>query len=200
MKKLILLSIGLLLSGALEAQIEKGDVQLGMALRFSRQDFVSNDINLNSYHPSAALFISKRTSVGLMLGYRSTMTSTIANSNRNETIRLSDRVYQLGFYSRYHVPINKKLYLYLQPSLLLGVGKSNQSPTISANLKTVNAYVAPGVSYFLGKQWAVDLSFSGLRYTRISDELAGVKQTNQRTDFNANFNNMDIGISFYIRQ
>lgn len=195
MRKFVLLSLNLLLFSIAEAQIHKGDIQLGLALNMSEQGFVSNQINVKRLHTGASYFITDKWSVGGLLGYRNTIRTTFGNSDDN----LSDQVFQVGVYARYHLPIAQKFHVFLQPSAIFGTGSTDMSPSSTVDYRTLYAQVSPGITYFFAKKWGIDLSFSGIRYTQVRQEAGRLDDSLDDSDFTMNFNNMSIGLSFYLK-
>ena len=194
MRKLTLLSLGLLLCGAAHAQFKEGDIQLGVGLNISEQGIVSNQINVKRIQTGASLFLSDRLSAGLLLGYRNTLRTKFNNSDDE----LSDQVFQFGIYARYHQAIADKVHVYLQPSVLWGSGNSDISPVNNVDYRTVYLQLSPGITYLFTERWGLDLSFSGLRYTQVKQDAGQIDDRLSDSDFTMNLNNISVGLSFYL--
>lgn len=195
MRKLVLLSIGLLYCGAIQAQIQKGAVQFGGSANWNTTDSGPLQVILLDIQPNAGYFISDRTSLGLLLGYNSTNRDTFINNNIAE---LTDNLFQYGVYARFHKSLNEKLYLYLQPSIRFGSGEIEFFPNQSTDIDQTDLGLTPGLTYFLSENWALEMRLGSIVYSSVNTSNTSSFERDQFA-INLGLSNVGIGMNFYLK-
>ncbi len=198
MRKTLLFSIGLIMAGMLQAQIQKGDVQLIGSVSYLNVDNNGNGRSSFSITPQAGLFLSDKTAIGLSLGINSSATDVINNGN-GETVELNSNLFVFGAFARFHKSVADNFYLFLEPSIAFGTGKEDQFNAGEADRNTFTAGVRPGLLYFLTPKFAMDMRLGGLLYNRQKTEFGGVETETDIFNFNLDFSSVGFGISYFIR-
>jgi len=198
MRKLILVCCALFIAALTQAQIEKGDVQLGGSINFNSNDFEAFDNSALRIQPQVGLFVSSTTSVGLTVGFTS-IQNTLIDQNSGNPVELTNNLFVFGTYARFHKPVVENLYLFLQPSVLLGTGENEFSTPQTGDINTFNVGLAPGITYFLSPKFALELNFGGLSYNRSKADLNGNETTLTNFSLNMSLANVGVGMSFYIK-
>lgn len=180
MKKLTVIILFSLIALTANAQIEKGNVQLSGTFVYANSDFGANDFQSFSFSPQAGLFLSDKTSLGVLLGYNSTGSS---NSKTN--------IFTFGAFARFYKPVADRFYLFAQPQLTIGTGETGASEDIS----TFSISARGGLSYFFTDKLSMDMSLTAISY---SSEEVGANSTDI---FSVNFNpaSVGIGITFLLK-
>lgn len=198
MRKLILVCCALFIAALTQAQIEKGDVQLGGTINFNSNDFENFDNSAFRIQPQAGLFVSSTTSIGLTVGFTS-IQNTQFDQNSGNPVELTNNLFVFGTYARFHKSVVENLYLFLQPSVLLGTGENEFSAPQSGDINSFNVGLAPGITYFLSPKFALELNFGGLSYNRSKADLNGNETTLTNFNLNMSLANVGVGMSFYIK-
>jgi len=195
MRKLVLLTIGLLFCGTIQAQISKGDVQLGGSISWNNVDNGPTKISIFDVQPNVGKFVSDRTSLGLIVGYNAVTRDVMVNNNIFE---LNDNRFEYGVYARFHKPIGEKFYFYLQPSVVLGTGEDQFDTTNTLDIELFAIRIIPGITYFLNEKWALEMRFGNILYRKEKASGAFNRDTDQFT-LNMGLSNVGIGMSFYLK-
>ena len=187
--------ITMLMAGAVQAQIQKGDVQLSGNVFWRVEDQALVDVSYLTLRPSAGLFLSDKTSLGLMLGFR----NYSREFDLGSPTELDENSFQYGIYTRFHKNLGEKFYFFLQPSVMLGSGETKSDDITVRETNTFEIGLAPGLTYFLNDKWALEVIIAGLHYDRIKSDENGTEQTVTGFDLSLNLANVGFGLSFYIR-
>lgn len=187
MKKTTLLFSMMLMSTLAFGQIQKGDIQLGGGLNYSKLE--SNGFEATNFRltPNAALFLSDKTSLGLTIGYQ---------DQSNGSTESNQFLY--GVYARFHKNVSDKFYLFLQPDITLGTGTGTAPITNQeVDVNSFNFNLAPGIMYFLSEKVALEMSMGGIFYR--NTETEGVNEVDQY-GLNFNLSSLTLGASIYLRK
>lgn len=199
MRKLILLSFVLLSAFVAQAQIQKGDVQLGGSISYNSNESGGLDNSNFSFSPQAGLFVSETTSVGVILGLNSGTFNAFNQVNGNME-ELTSNLFTFGAYARFHKPVVENLYLFLQPAVALGSGKIEQINANDAETDTFGISVSPGITYFLSPKFALEMRLGGVNYSRVKTENNGAENTATAFSFDMDLATVGLGLNFYIRK
>ncbi|MBO3698202.1 outer membrane beta-barrel protein [Roseivirga sp. E12] len=193
MKKAVLLLAMTLVSSFAFGQIQKGDIQLGGNLRYSKTDGPGFEASVFQLTPRAALFLNDNTSIGLSLGYSSTTTNQGAGDNSTDT-------FTFGAFARFHKNVADRFYLFLQPDISFGIG-TQENPNFASDfdVSTFNFNIVPGVLYFISDKIAMEMNMGGIFYGTNKTEGNGLDQSVDNYGLNFNLTNITIGASIYLR-
>lgn len=198
MRKLILLCTALFVGSMCFAQIEKGNIQLGGNVEFTSNDNGGNDYSLITVAPRAGLFLSNTTSLGLQLGY-SSISRDLLITGSGTTTESTTSQFLFGTYARFHKSLADNFYLYLQPSLGFGTGKTEVDGTKVADVSSFNIGIAPGLTYFLSPRFALEATWGAINYASTELEGQGVSETNSTFNIGLDLANIGFGLSYYIK-
>lgn len=170
------------------AQITKGDIQLGGSVAFFNTEFPDFDRANLSLRPSAGIFVSDLTSVGIKLQY------SISESNG-----LNSYSFDFGLNSRFHKMVSENLYLFVEPSV--SIGRSSDENITGSDTKTNNfaIQVAPGMSYFISPKIALEMSLGSLFYTTSKRDQPSGEITTNNYGLSLNLSTVSLGFSYFIK-
>ena len=198
MRKLILACIALFTVVLAEAQIEKGDIQLGGSVQYVSTENGGIDQSTLIISPQAGLFVSPTTSIGLILAFNS-QTFPGLNQNNGQLVDLTSNLFQFGAYARFHKPVADNFYLFLQPSVRFGSGSTEQinNPDVDVNTFGINA--SPGMTYFLSPKFALEMTVGNIGYGSQTADINGTEQKTNNFVFNMNLAQVGLGLNFFIK-
>lgn len=179
MKKIILSVAAIFAFGFANAQetvsegFTKGDVFISGAIGFGSTktgDFKTNDFVVA---PKVGYFVTENIALGLAVGYESSKVDTGAADATNNT-------FSVGAFGRYYFTPASKFSLFGQ----LGVNYNsydfefNDSGLGDAKGDGFDIAIAPGVSYFITKNFALEATFGILGYETTKPDADGAEKTN----------------------
>lgn len=181
MKKIVLTVAAVFAFGFANAQEEtsegfkKGDVFISGAVSFGSTktgDFKTSDFEIA---PSAGYFVTDNIALGLAFGYGSSKVDVGTADATNSTL-------SVGAFGRYYFTPASKFSIFGQ----LGVNYMNYDLEFNPETGVPgeskgNGFgigVAPGVSYFLAKNFAIEATFGILSYETLNPDEDGVDSTN----------------------
>ncbi|WP_268123447.1 outer membrane beta-barrel protein [Roseivirga pacifica] len=188
MKKLILAITFLSFYSLANAQIQKGDIQVGGTVSYSKSKIEGSfdrEIQQFNLTPRAGLFVSDLTSIGLQLGYSSTKIDDSKES-----------IFSIGAYSRFHKAISDNLYIFFQPGIAFGTGSDDDQDT---DISTFDFSFVPGITYFLTPKLAAEASFGRLYYSQEKRENDTLNLDTTESGISINPETLTIGLSYYFR-
>ncbi len=168
-----------LVAATANAQIEKGKIQLTGNFGYTRNETGGNETNVFTIVPQAGLFLSDKTSLGVILGYQS-----FGNSNARSTN------FNYGVFGRFYKSIADRFYFFAQPQFVLGTGET----AAGVDTSSFSIGVRPGFSYFVSDKISMDLTTLGFIYDK-SEEGNLERST---TSFSINPATMSLGVSFIL--
>ncbi|WP_422006715.1 outer membrane beta-barrel protein [Roseivirga pacifica] len=182
MKKLILAITFLSFFSLANAQIQKGDIQVGGTVSYSHSTTSGIEVDNFNFSPRAGLFLSDLTSVGIQLGYSNNKYGGITNT-----------AFEVGVYSRFHKLIADNFYLFYQPSLSLSFQEFESNDGTKTESDAINIGFSPGVSYFFSSKFAAEATVGRVYFSR--------DLTNDTSDYGIglNFDSISFGFSYYFR-
>ena len=182
MKKLILAITFLSFYTLANAQIEKGDIQVGGTMSYSHNTISGIEVNNYNFSPRAGLFISDLTSLGVQLGYTNSKFGGSTN-----------KAFEVGVYSRFHKLVTDNFYLFYQPSLSLRLEDNEASNGANVDSNSINIGFSPGVTYFFSPKLAVEATVGRAYFSR--------DYTNDTSDYGIglDFDSISFGFSYYFR-
>ena len=198
MRKLLLLSVALFLSTLSFAQIAQGNIQLGGTISWDEMDNSGIETTQLTILPSAAIFVSPTTSIGLNLGVSSIKTPAFDPSSGNLVDR-KDSQFLLGAFARFHKPVSDNFYLFLQPSVAFGFGDQTFGDEELADINSFGVALAPGLTYFLSPKFALELSVNALNYSQVKFEGPQVNQEIENYGVDLDLSSINLGLNFFIK-
>ncbi|MFT6055494.1 MAG: hypothetical protein ACJAS3_000793 [Roseivirga sp.] len=189
MKKSLLIMALMLFSTLGFAQITKGDIELGGNVGFYKFQYPDNDYSSFTIAPRGGLFVSDLTSVGIILDYGS------SKSNGFNSF-----FFEFGVYSRFHRMVTDNFYIFLQPSVSIGTGSSENGANPETDLNRFNISIAPGMTYFLSPKFALGMNVGSLYYSSSTNKNSGVETKSNQYGLNLNLNSVSLGFSYFIKK
>ena len=193
MKKLFLTTLCLVLSTGAFAQIQKGSFQLGGSASFNNSETPTFESDFFQILPRFGYFVDDRISLGVQLGYSSRTVNAGASEDTNNQ-------FLYGIYARFHKNLAEKIYLFVEPSILLGTGESENPTTngiVETDLNSTTIGITPGIIYFLTDKIGLEFGFGIFQFTQEKVEGNGIDQTVERIDLSLNPIQINTGLSIY---
>jgi hypothetical protein len=195
-KVLPFLTLAIISTTSLTAQIKKGDLLLGASVGFNRNgssNYASSNSNIS---PRIAIGVGNNSVLGLKtsLGYY-----TSKNDNLNDKLTNFNVVGSI--YWRKYMSIKNKIGWYLEPSAGVGTGRSvNKNPNgeTKSTVATYTVDVVPGLYYQALPKLFINADFGGLGYRHDRNKSAGNpvgKSSSVRFDL---LNNFTFGVDFVL--
>ncbi|WP_306566151.1 OmpW family outer membrane protein [Flavobacterium lindanitolerans] len=198
MKKIVLTVAAVFAFGFANAQEEtsegfkKGDVFISGAVSFGSTktgDFKTSDFEIA---PSAGYFVTDNIALGLAFGYGSSKVDVGTADATNSTL-------SVGAFGRYYFTPASKFSIFGQ----LGVNYMSYDNEFDAEAGTLGEFkgdgfgvaVAPGVSYFLAKNFAIEASFGILGFETTKPDADGAEKTNS-FDFGLDMRDIRLGLVY----
>ena len=165
-----------------------GDVFITGSIGIGSESTGDNKTNSFNISPKAGYFISENIALGVALGYAS------GKQEAPETADVKTSEFSVGAFGRYYfTPANTF-------SLFAEVGVDYIHSKIEAvtedNSNALRIAFAPGVNYFISKNFALEAKFGILSYRTDNPDADGVQDTDQ---FNFGLNLSDINIGAIYR-
>jgi len=195
MKKVILSVAALFAFGFANAQetteggFANGDVFISGAVGFESSKTGDNKTNSFEVAPSVGFFVTPNIAVGGRLGYEST---------KEEGFEFDETLssFTIGAFGRYYVTPASKFSLFGE--LFAGYRTSKIEDNIANDEAKSNGFaiqVAPGVSYFLGKNFAIEATWGVLGYNTDKPDFDGAESTDNFA-FGLNMRDINLGLIY----
>lgn len=198
MKKIVLTVAAVFAFGFANAQEEttegfkKGDVFISGAVGFGSTktgDFKTSDFTIA---PKAGYFVTENIALGVAFGYES---SKIDNGN----VDFTNNTFSVGAFGRYYFTPASKFSIFGE----LGVNYNSYDDEFDLEAQELvdskgNGFgiaVAPGVSYFISKNFALEAAFGILSYETVNPDEDGVDSTNG-FDFGLKMTDIKLGLVY----
>lgn len=198
MKKIVLTVAAVFAFGFANAQEEtsegfkKGDAFISGAVGFGSTktgDFKTSEFEIA---PSAGYFVTENIAVGVSVGYLSSKIDAGTADVKNST-------FSVGAFGRYYFTPASKFSIFGQ----LGVNYLSYDNEFDPETQTVGEFkgngfgvkVAPGVSYFLAKNFAIEASFGVLGFETTKPDADGAEKTNS-FDFGLDMRDIKLGLVY----
>lgn len=197
MKKIILSAAALFAFGFANAQdatnaggkgFANGDIFISGAVGINSES--TGDIKENAFTiaPSVGFFVSDNIAVGGRIGY------TSLKSEEPGVDDITESELAIGAFGRYYATPASDFSLFAELGVEYASAKVEQGP---AEL-TVNGFgvaLAPGISYFVGSNWAIEASIAALSYSSVKPDVDGAEATNN-FGLNVDFSNIRFGVVY----
>jgi outer membrane protein W len=205
MKKIIFAAAALFAFGFANAQDTKeesaggmgfanGDIFITGSVGFSShkvpagtEDIKTNEFNIS---PSVGFFVSDNIAVGARLGYTSVKTDDGFGDD------VTSDMFSIGAFGRYYATPANQFSMFVELGFNYNSTTDNDG-TGGEDFKSngFDIALAPGISYFVSDNWAIEASIAALRYETNKPDTDGAEAT---TDFglNVDFSNVAIGVIY----
>lgn len=192
MKKIILTVATIFAFGVVSAQegegFSKGDVFLSGSFNVGSKKF-SEDGNFkeNSFSlaPKAGYFVSENIALGLGLGFS---TSKIEENEGDEAVKVNTT--SVMAFGRYYTTPASKFSVFGQLAFEYA---SADFDVFKVN--GIGVELAPGVSYFLNKSFAIEASWGALSYTSAKADVTGA-EASTGFEFGLDLDNINFGLLY----
>ncbi|HEU4497528.1 MAG TPA: porin family protein [Flavobacterium sp.] len=191
MKKVLLTVAAIFAFGFASAQdttteggFANGDVFITGAVGFGSSK--TGDAKTNSFEiaPSVGFFVTPNIALGGRLGYES-------SKDKTTPIEKKTNEFSIGVFGRYYMTPASKFSIFGELGVNYSTSKTEIDTPGSKDAKTngFGVEVAPGISYFLAKNFALEARWGVLGYSSAKPDEDGAEATN---DFDLNLDLRDI--------
>jgi hypothetical protein len=197
MKKIILSVFALAAFGFANAQdnadnggkgFQNGDIFVTGSVGFSSEK--TGDAKENSFNisPKVGFFVTENIAIGGQIGY--TNTTTDAGAGETKTNEFS-----VGAFGRYYWTPASDFSLFAQLGVNYNTEKSEFEGEETGKTNGFDIALAPGISYFVGSNWAIEASIGALSYETSKPDADGADSTNT-FGLDIDFTNVNIGVLY----
>ncbi|RZJ31852.1 MAG: porin family protein [Flavobacterium sp.] len=203
MKKIILSALAICAFGFANAQDKKEMSEGGMG--FNNGDiFITGSVGFNSsktgdaksngfdVSPSIGFFVSDNIAVGGRVGYNSTTT----NSGAPGADDAKSSTFSIGGFGRYYATPASQFSMFVE----LGLNYHSTTENAGDGFDDVKSTgfgiaLAPGISYFVSDNWALEASIAALSYNTDKPDFDGAESTNN-FGLNVDLSNVSVGVIY----
>ena len=165
---------------------EKGDVFVSGSVSFGNESFGDESTNEFGFSPKVGMFLSDNIAAGLKLGY------TSEKGDNNGVDFVDYTTLAVGAFGRYYVSPESEFSLFAE----LGVDyKSIDDKLNDAKADGFDIAFAPGISYFVSKNFAIEATVGVLSYTTEKADFSGA-ESRDNFDIGLNFANINFGVVY----
>lgn len=147
-----------------------------------------DDSKDNSFNISSRFgyFVNDRIAVGAQVGYSNQKRE---NSAGNDVV--DNSTFTIGAFGRYYFMPAQKFSFFGE----LGLGYGTTEDINDNEVNGINVGVAPGLSYFVSKHFALEASFGILGYNSVKPDASGAKATNN-FQFGLDMDDINLGLIY----
>lgn len=177
MKKVILSVAAVFAFGFANAQetvsegFSKGDVFINGAIGFGSTKTGDNKTTGFEVAPSVGYFLTENVAVGVRLGFTSDKQEDVLVDEIKRT------TFSVGAFGRYYFTPASKFSMFGELGVNYGNTKVEQGPG-EYKENGFGVQVAPGVSYFIANNFALEATFGVLGYNSVDPDVDGAEKTN----------------------
>ncbi len=198
MKKIILSAAAVFAFGFANAQdattteggkgFANGDIFITGGVGFSSES--TGDIKENSFTiaPKLGFFVSENIAVGAMIGY----TSIKEEDGISEDVKTNQ--FEVGAFGRYYTTPASDFSFFAELGVAYATMKIEQGDA-EAKANGFGIELAPGISYFVGSNWALEAQIGALSYNTTKPDADGAESTDT-FGLNLNMTNVTIGVVY----
>jgi hypothetical protein len=201
MKKIILSAAALFVFGFASAQDAKestggkgfanGDVFVSGSVGFnssSTGDFSSSSFNIM---PKVGFFVTENIAVGGQIGYIST-TADIFDDVEGDIVESKTNTFSVGGFGRYYATPASDFSFFAE----LGINYMSTNYDLADYKESgFGIALAPGVSYFISSNFALEASIAALSYSTSKPDFDGAENTNN-FGLNVDLTNINLGLVY----
>ena len=204
MKKIILSAIAISTFGFASAQetestaakgFNNGDAVITGSVGFSSQktgDMKSNSFTLT---PAVGFFVSDNIMIGGQLGYTST-TEDQDIFNDGDLYEVKTNAFEVGAFGRYYATPKSDFSLFAELGIAYATAKQEvESFEGESKVNGFGIGFTPGISYFIGSNWAIEATIGELSYTSFKPDNDGAESTDTFT-LNLDLSNITFGVLY----
>lgn len=203
MKKIILSVAAVFAFGFANAQEEKasnegfakGNVFISGAVGFSNESTGDVKANTFTFSPKAGYFVTENIAVGIALGLESSKDEEPGTEDKTNT-------FSVGAFGRYYFTPASKFSVFGQLGFNVNNTKVEHTEEIAGVSVSTEAKsngfdlgLAPGVSYFVSNNFAIEATFGKLGYETTKPDADGAESTDT-FDFNVNMKAITFGLIY----
>lgn len=177
MKKVVLSLAAMLAFGLANAQetttdnggFSQGDVFISGSVGYgSDEDFNGDKVNEFNISPKAGYFVTNNIAVGLSLGYTNSKTEESGEADTKFN------TFEVGAFGRYYFTPASQFSIFGQLGLGYSTSKAEQGDA-ETKFNGFNVGLAPGISYFVSKNIALEATFGLLGYQSVKNDDTDAK-------------------------
>lgn len=170
------------------AGFKSGDMFISGAIGFGSEKEGDNKVTQFELSPKAAYFVTNNIAVGLQIGFTSRKAE---DSNGITTTETKTNTFGAGAFGRYYLTPANRFSFFGQVGLGFTTSKTEYDTPGTPEDKDngFNIGVAPGISYFVSDNLALEATFGILGYNTTKPDFDGAESTDQ---FNIGLNMSDI--------
>ncbi|WP_111540891.1 outer membrane beta-barrel protein [Mesonia algae] len=146
-------------------------------------DSKENTFNIS---PRFGYFLNDFIAVGVQAGY-----SKQKEENANGDDVVDNSTFTIGAFGRYYLMPAQKFSFFGE----LGLGYGTTEDIDDNKVNGVNIAVAPGLSYFVSKHFALEATFGILGYNSVKKDESGAESTDS-FDFGLNMDDINLGLIY----
>lgn len=204
MKKIILSVAAVFAFGFANAQetteggkgFTKGDIFISGTAGFTSQkqgDFKASEFNIT---PMVGFMVTENIAIGGMIGYANE-TADIFDEDLLAVVEEKTNTFSVGAFGRYYWTPANNFSFFGQAGISYASSTSEVDIPGTEEFK-VNAFgieIAPGVSYFIGDNWAIEATLGSLGYSSAKADVDGAEALNT-FGLNLNLSDIQFGIVY----
>ncbi len=201
MKKVLLVG-AVALFGAVNAQMEtsvegfvKGDTFITGAIGYTSAKQNNFEESAFTVAPSVGYFVSPNIAVGARVGYTNGKAEdTFASVTVNEEVETANA----GLFGRYYTTPASRFSLFGELNVNYSAAKyteNNGVTSMAAKYNGFNFGIAPGVNYFINKNFALEAAVGVLSYSTMKEDVAGAEAVDT-FNFGLNFTDVTLGLVY----
>jgi len=205
---------------SVHAQLNKGLIQLGGSFSSSygnidrNSTFFNNNMNIPfkedrkdfvfNINPDIGFFIKDNLSLIFGIGYGHFLSiSDRSSTNVENQQRFVSNSWNLAMSSRLHKPISDDFFLFMEPSVTLGIRTTKDNANIqNERTDTFSIGIAPGILYMLSNKFGLESSFGFLGYRLwrnrpTEDSESTSERTESRIGVDLSSTTLELGLRYY---
>lgn len=197
MKKFILSAAALFAFGFANAQeatneggkgFANGDIFITGSFGFNSES--TGDVKSNSFNiaPSVGFFVTENIAVGGRIGFIS------AKEEDGVSEDIKSNTLAIGAFGRYYATPASDFSLFAELGAMYMSSKVEQGAA-EAKASGFGIALAPGISYFVGSNWAIEASIAALSYETSKPDFDGAEATNT-FGLNVDLTNINLGVVY----
>lgn len=199
MKKILLSAVAIMAFGFANAQdtptkgFAKGDVFVSGSVGFGSEKTGELKSNVFNISPKAGYFVTENIAVGVKLGYTS---GKDTNQVGPGTVEVKTNAFEAGAFGRYYFTPASQFSFFGELSAGFNSSKSEiEGVPGESKSNGFNVGLAPGISYFVSNNIALEATFGLLGYNTNKPDFDGAESTDT-FNIGANLSDIRFGIVY----
>lgn len=197
MKKILLSAVAIMAFGFANAQettgFTKGDIFASGSVGYGSEKTGDNKNNTFNFSPKAGYFVTNNIAVGVKLGFTSGKDTEQVGPASIET---KTNTFEAGAFGRYYFTPASQFSFFGELSAGFNSSKTEIDGVPGESKSNgFNVGVAPGISYFVSKNIALEATFGLLGYKTNKPDFDGAESTDT-FNIGANFSDIRFGIVY----